>query len=169
MYGMPWDEKEPLHPYYLICKNYSPDFKICEKVLYRVEDWFEEDDYVKFEETGNLGVLPGRGRKLVEPKTVEEVATTIFERASSPTYSSASGLSASREMEIPWSTVRKILRYILKWYTYKIHVMQTLKPQDRKTRLGFACRFLARMEVDDMRGLGKFYGQMRHTFISMEL
>ncbi|GFU62660.1 transposable element tc3 transposase [Trichonephila clavipes] len=52
-------------------------------------------------------------------------------------------------LEILWSTVRKILRYILKWYPYKIHVMQTLKPQDQKTRLEFSCRFLERMKVDD--------------------
>ncbi|GFW98885.1 uncharacterized protein TNCV_4655121 [Trichonephila clavipes] len=29
--------------------------------------------------------------------------------------------------------------------------MQTLKPQDQKTRFEFACRFLVRMKVDDAR------------------
>ncbi|GFV56749.1 uncharacterized protein TNCV_2539511 [Trichonephila clavipes] len=104
---------------------------------------------MKFEETGNLGVLPGRGRKSVGTETVEEVATAMVERASSSIYSTASGRSASHELEISWSTERKILRFILKWNPYKIHVMQTLKPQDKKARLEFACRFFARMEVDD--------------------
>ncbi|GFW47018.1 uncharacterized protein TNCV_3486301 [Trichonephila clavipes] len=55
-----------------------------------IEDWFEEDDYVKFEKTGSLGVLPGRKRKPVGTDTVEEVATDMDEKASSPIYSSAS-------------------------------------------------------------------------------
>ncbi|GFX17300.1 hypothetical protein TNCV_3553071 [Trichonephila clavipes] len=36
---------------------------------------------MKFEETGNLGVLPGRGRKLVGTETVEEVTTAMVEKA----------------------------------------------------------------------------------------
>ncbi|GFW59740.1 uncharacterized protein TNCV_4718321 [Trichonephila clavipes] len=100
---------------------------------------------MKFEETGNFFGCAARKRT----ETVEEVATAMVERASSSIYSSASGRSVSRELEISWSTVQKILRYILKWYPYKIHVMQTLKPHDQKTRLEFACRFLVRMEVDD--------------------
>ncbi|GFW26092.1 uncharacterized protein TNCV_3308631 [Trichonephila clavipes] len=104
---------------------------------------------MKLEETGNLDVLIGRGRKPVGTETGEEVTTAMVERASSSIFSSASGRSVSRELEIPWSTVRKILRYILKWYPYKIHGMQTLKPQDQKTRLESACRFLVRMKVND--------------------
>ncbi|GFX71950.1 hypothetical protein TNCV_1443721 [Trichonephila clavipes] len=66
-----------------------------------IEDWFEEDDYVQFEETGNSGVLPERGRKPVGTETGEEVATSMVERASSLIYFSESGRSMSRELEIP--------------------------------------------------------------------
>ncbi|GFV97484.1 hypothetical protein TNCV_2039921 [Trichonephila clavipes] len=38
---------------------------------------------MKFEETGDLGVLPGRGREPVGTENVEEVATAVVERASS--------------------------------------------------------------------------------------
>ncbi|GFT11833.1 uncharacterized protein TNCV_1923581 [Trichonephila clavipes] len=68
----------------------------------------------------------------------------MVERASSSLFSSPSGRSVSCELEIPWSTVRKIHRYILKWYPYKINVMKKLKPQDQKTGLESACRFLER-------------------------
>ncbi|GFT51516.1 uncharacterized protein TNCV_51361 [Trichonephila clavipes] len=40
-----------------------------------------------------------------EDRTVEEVATAMVERDFSFIYSSASGRSVSRELEIPWSTV----------------------------------------------------------------
>ncbi|GFX34871.1 hypothetical protein TNCV_2328111 [Trichonephila clavipes] len=56
---------------------------------------------MNFEETGDLGVLPGRGRKPVETESVEEVATTVVERASSSIPPSASGRSASLDLEIP--------------------------------------------------------------------
>ncbi|GFS81052.1 hypothetical protein TNCV_1223401 [Trichonephila clavipes] len=88
-----------------------------------------------FEETGNLRVPPRRGRKLVSTESVKEVPTAVSERASTSIYSSASGRSVPRELEIPWSTVRKILRYILKWYPYKIHLMPTLKAQGHKIRV----------------------------------
>ncbi|GFW72372.1 hypothetical protein TNCV_704091 [Trichonephila clavipes] len=104
---------------------------------------------MKFKKTGNLGVLFGRGRKLAGTEFVEEVATAVGERTSSSIYSSANGRSVSRDLENPWSTVRKILQYILKLYSYKIYVMQTLKPQGKKTRPELACRFLARMKMDD--------------------
>ncbi|GFU59386.1 transposable element tc3 transposase [Trichonephila clavipes] len=51
---------------------------------------------MKFEETGNLDVLHGRGRKLVATETVEEVATAMVERASNSIFSSASGRSVTR-------------------------------------------------------------------------
>ncbi|GFX66632.1 uncharacterized protein TNCV_1427981 [Trichonephila clavipes] len=54
---------------------------------------------------------------------------------SSSSLDRARGRSVSCELDNPWLTVRKILRYILKWYPYNIHVMQTLKPQDQKTHL----------------------------------
>ncbi|GFX05479.1 hypothetical protein TNCV_1008011 [Trichonephila clavipes] len=50
---------------------------------------------MKFEETGDLGVLPGRGRKPVENETVEEVGTAVIERASCSIYFSARVASGS--------------------------------------------------------------------------
>ncbi|GFT98651.1 hypothetical protein TNCV_3829431 [Trichonephila clavipes] len=57
---------------------------------------------MKFEETGDLGVLPGRGQKPVGTETGEDVAAAVIERVSS---SIPNGRSVSRELEIPWSTV----------------------------------------------------------------
>ncbi|GFS95298.1 hypothetical protein TNCV_2631121 [Trichonephila clavipes] len=45
---------------------------------------------LKFEETGTLNVLPGRGRKPVGTETATEVTTAMVETASSSIYSSAS-------------------------------------------------------------------------------
>ncbi|GFT84950.1 transposable element tc3 transposase [Trichonephila clavipes] len=122
---------------------------------------------MKFEQTGNLGVLPERGRKPVGTETVKEVTTAMVERASSSLsiYFSTNGRSISCKLEIPRSTIRKIMRYTLKRYPYKIHVMQTLKPQDQKTRLEFACRFLARMQVHDAWPLKILLSDKAHFYL----
>ncbi|GFS62199.1 hypothetical protein TNCV_477251 [Trichonephila clavipes] len=56
---------------------------------------------MKFQETGDLGVLPGRGWKPVGTESIE-VATTMIERASSSINSSISGRSVSRDV-VAWS------------------------------------------------------------------
>ncbi|GFU99052.1 DUF4817 domain-containing protein [Trichonephila clavipes] len=68
---------------------------------------------IKFEETGYLGVVPGRGREPDASGNVKEGTVAVAERASDSIYSSASGRSVSRELEISWLIIRKILRYIL--------------------------------------------------------
>ncbi|KAJ4431073.1 hypothetical protein ANN_19666 [Periplaneta americana] len=60
--------------------------------------------------------------------------------------SGTSALAVSRELSTPWSTVRKVLRYIFHWYPYKIQAVQQLKPHDPQQCLDFALLFLERME-----------------------
>lgn len=102
----------------------------------------------KFEETGELRVLQGRGRKRISQETAEEVALAVVDRASASQYSVTSARAVSRDLSLPWSTVRKILRAIIKWYPYKIHVVQALNPSDPEKRTDFARMFLARIAVD---------------------
>ncbi|GBN41793.1 hypothetical protein AVEN_119726-1 [Araneus ventricosus] len=53
-----------------------------------------------------------------------------------------------RTLDMPVSTVRKILRIILQVYPFKIAHIQELVPADLAKREAFALQFLARMEVD---------------------
>ncbi|GFX34802.1 uncharacterized protein TNCV_2327421 [Trichonephila clavipes] len=82
---------------------------------------------MKFEETGNFGVLLGKGRRPVGIETVEVVATAMVERASSSIFSSASGRSVSRELEIPWSIKTltpqspKRCSVVNTWYSELLH------------------------------------------------
>ncbi|GFU19737.1 hypothetical protein TNCV_3960851 [Trichonephila clavipes] len=95
---------------------------------------------MKFEETRNLGVLQERGWKPFGTENVEEVATSMVERASSSLYSLASGVS--RELEIPGSRQKHVLNLLADfWREWKLR----------------------------MRGLVKFYGQMRHSPRNSEL
>lgn len=108
-----------------------------------------KDMILKFEETGSLDVAPGRGRRAIAPAIVEEIAIATAEASVRSSNASVSGRSIARALDIPWTTVRMILRKILKLYPYKMHFVQQLKPQDHSARLDFALHFLARMQVDE--------------------
>ncbi|GBO17312.1 hypothetical protein AVEN_2179-1 [Araneus ventricosus] len=71
----------------------------------------------KFEESGSFDVKCGRGRKAIASPSVEDAATALQEASSS-----ARGIS--RTLEMPVSTVRKILRNILQCYQFKITCAQ---------------------------------------------
>ena len=79
----------------------------------------------KFEETGDSGVMRGRGRKWISNETEEEVAFAVLEREYYFQYSVSSTRAVSHDLSLPWCTVQKILRSILKWYLYKISFMNS--------------------------------------------
>ena len=54
----------------------------------------------KFEETGDLDVIRGSGRKRILKETVEEVALDIVERESDFQYSVSSGPAVLRELSL---------------------------------------------------------------------
>ncbi|GFV34778.1 uncharacterized protein TNCV_1450821 [Trichonephila clavipes] len=54
-------------------------------------------------------------------------------------------------LDLPHSTVQKIMRNILRYYPYKLQFVQELLPHDFETRHLFSLQFLARLEVDPER------------------
>lgn len=107
----------------------------------------------KFEETGELGVIPGtRGRRPVNPETVQQIDNAIATTSSSSggtMQQQVSGRSVARILSIPWPTVHKVLRQILRRYPYKIKVLQELKPRDDTLRIDFANFVLSKISEDD--------------------
>ena len=90
----------------------------------------------------------GRGRKSIAPTSVvvEDVAIALVKGTSSGVQTfSASGIA--RCLDMPASTVHKIIRIILHRYPYKITHVQELLPTDLPRREAFALEFLVRMEV----------------------
>ena len=67
---------------------------------------------MKFENAGDFGVAPRRGRRPI-PMEAVEVAVAV---ASHALNSATSARAVSCELDVPWSTIRNILRCILHWY-----------------------------------------------------
>ncbi|GBM29521.1 hypothetical protein AVEN_212246-1 [Araneus ventricosus] len=80
--------------------------------------------------------------------SVEDVSTALQE-ASSSALGTCSARGISRSLDMPVSTVRKILRNILQRYPFKGTHVQKLVPADMAKREAFALGFLALMEVDN--------------------
>ncbi|GBN43391.1 hypothetical protein AVEN_138007-1 [Araneus ventricosus] len=102
----------------------------------------------KFEESSSFDVKSGRGRNAIASTSVGHVATALQE-ASSSALGTCSARGISRTLDMPVSTVRKILRNILQCYPFKITHVQELVPADLPKRETFALQVLARMEVDN--------------------
>ncbi|GFS56721.1 uncharacterized protein TNCV_2221611 [Trichonephila clavipes] len=102
----------------------------------------------KFEETGSLNVRSGRGRKPVSAEAIEKVALQVEEDKASNVQGSTSVRLVAEALDLPRSTVQKIMRNILHYYPYKLQLVQELLPHDFETRHLFSLQFLARLEVD---------------------
>ncbi|GBN87981.1 hypothetical protein AVEN_141208-1 [Araneus ventricosus] len=102
----------------------------------------------KFEATGQIGILPGCGRKQIPSYSAEDGATAVVEVSSKSPHGSVSVPVVSRVLDMPYYTVRIILRLILNFYTYKIQPVHLLQGGDSGVLTTFALEFLARMAVD---------------------
>ncbi|GFW04916.1 uncharacterized protein TNCV_4881511 [Trichonephila clavipes] len=101
----------------------------------------------KFEETGSLNVRSGRGRKPVSAEAIQKVAFQVEEDKASNVQASTSVRLVEEALDLPHSTVQ-IMRNILRYYPYKLQLVQELLPHDFKTRHLFSLQFLARLEFD---------------------
>ncbi|GFT81268.1 hypothetical protein NPIL_359191 [Nephila pilipes] len=111
--------------------------------------WDENDSAALRKSTdGTLGVQPGRGER-IKLQQVEEVATAVTDQAIANMLGTNNAHSKSRQTEILFSTVKKILSKILNFYPYKASPIQELLPGNSITRFEFPLRFLAQFEVDD--------------------
>lgn len=88
--------------------------------------------YKQFEETGCLCKGKSTGRPRVSDDNVERIRES-FQR--SPCKSTN---RASRELEIPQTTVWRVLRRRLTMKPYRLQLLQALKPNDKLKRLEFS-------------------------------
>ncbi|GFW18149.1 uncharacterized protein TNCV_4006891 [Trichonephila clavipes] len=102
----------------------------------------------EFEETGSLNVRSGRGRKPVSAEAIEKVALQVEEDKASYGQASTSVRPVAEALDLPRSTVQKIMRNILRYYPYKLQLVQELLPHDFETRHLFSLQFLGHLEVD---------------------
>ncbi|GFT35427.1 uncharacterized protein TNCV_922461 [Trichonephila clavipes] len=121
----------------------------------------------KFEETGSLNVRSGRGKKSVCAEAIEKVALQVEEDKSSNVLVSTSVHRVAEALDLPRSTVQKIMRNFLRYYPYKLQFVQELLPHDFETRHLFSLQFLARLEVDPELpwNIGISSEQTKPTFI----
>ncbi|GFU26239.1 uncharacterized protein TNCV_5106501 [Trichonephila clavipes] len=87
-------------------------------------------------------------KKPVSAEAIEKVALQVEEDKSSNVLASTSVRRVAEALDLPQSTVQKIMRNILRYYPYKLQFVQELLPHDFETRHLFSLQFLALLEVD---------------------
>ena len=86
-------------------------------------------------------------RRSGRPRTSEENIERVrqaFQR--SPIKSIC---TAARQLELPRSTVHKVLHKNLRLYAYKVQILQALQPNDMPRRKEFAMNMLQRISEDE--------------------
>ncbi|GBN51891.1 hypothetical protein AVEN_129635-1 [Araneus ventricosus] len=121
----------------------------------------------KFEKSGSFGMKCGRGRKAIPSISMEDVATALQE-ASISALGTCTSRGISRALDLPASTVRKILRNILQCYPFKITHVQELVLADLPKREAFALNFLLGWKWT-MHSQGTFCGNTKPIAISKVL
>ncbi|GBM18385.1 hypothetical protein AVEN_72729-1 [Araneus ventricosus] len=111
------------------CYGRNPDTK-------SITRWYE-----KFKETGSVTDLPRSGRPSVSEATVELVRQS-FQR--SPTKSTRQAL---RELQIPQTSLVRILHKRLRLHAHKVQIVQDLQPNDCTRRAEFAIEILNRIDI----------------------
>ncbi|GFU68677.1 uncharacterized protein TNCV_308921 [Trichonephila clavipes] len=82
------------------------------------------------------------------PLTAINLQLMVEEDKTSNVQASTSVRLLAEALDLPRSTVQKIMRNILRYYPYKLLLLQELLPHDFETRHLFSLQFLARLEVD---------------------
>lgn len=103
-----------------------------------IKAWYE-----KFKNTGSVADLPRSGRPRTSADRVEAVRQSFLR---SPKKSVR---MASRELQMPKSSLHDILHKRLMFRAYKVQIVQALLPNDSTRRYDFAVEMLSRMEEDD--------------------
>ncbi|GBO24951.1 hypothetical protein AVEN_195266-1 [Araneus ventricosus] len=92
----------------------------------------------KFETTGRLDILPGRGRKQIPSSSVEDLAIAVVDSSSQSPHGSVNVPVVSRVLDMPYSTVQKVLLRISNFYPYKIKPVYLMQDGDSEVRTSFA-------------------------------
>ncbi|GBL68078.1 hypothetical protein AVEN_224854-1 [Araneus ventricosus] len=112
----------------------------------------------EFEEPVSFDVKCGRGGKPIASTSVEEVARALLEESSSALQTCS---ALSRNLDMPVSTVRKILRNILQCYPFKItHVQELVRAGSFQNEKVSPCNFSFELKCT-MHGHGTFCGRTK--------
>ncbi|GFT11494.1 uncharacterized protein TNCV_2523131 [Trichonephila clavipes] len=87
-----------------------------------------------------LGPLTAINLQLMRPSQGEHKAPNV--------QASTNVRLVAEALDLPRSTVQKNLRNLLRFYPYKLQLVQELLPHDFRTRHLFSLQFLACLEVD---------------------
>ena len=118
-------------------RNYTIKYAKQAPARQSIRNWHKQ-----FMETGTVLHKPRSGRPRTSEEDIERIRQT-FSR--SPTKSIR---TASVQLQVPRSTIHKVLHKNLRLYAYKIQLLQELKPDDKPKRKEFAVNILEKMEED---------------------
>lgn len=126
------------HSAVTVQRNFVRNFRRPPPDVKSIKSW-----YAKFQVRGSVCDNERTGRPRVNQDTVDAVRHAFLQNPRK------SVRKASRELQIPRSTVHKILKKELKFLAYKLQVVQKLEQNDFPLRTEFANKVLDRLELNE--------------------
>lgn len=117
----------------------------------------------KFEETGCTCDKLRCGRPAVPVEIAAEVHEAITDQVQDQVQTAR---GVSRKLNLPYSTIRKILTSVLHMFPYKYQRVQMLQLTDFQLRLNFANEYLIRYDEDDSFPLQILWTDEAHFTLS---
>ena len=128
--------------------------------MYHIEPRMDKTNlewYMKFQQSGCLCAAKRTGRPGLSAETVESVQETFVRSPQKSTH------RASRELQMPQSSVWRILRKRLRAKGYGLQLLQALNTQDHSLRFYICVDFQQRLEEDGL--LRRWFSVTRRRFM----
>lgn len=119
-------------------RNYRTRYRKDPPARSTIRDWHR-----RFMDTGSVLHQKGAGRPSTSAENVDRVRAA-FERSPGKSVR-----TAARQLQLPRSTVHKVLHKQLRLYAYKVQLVHALQPDDAPRRAEFAADMLQRIDDDD--------------------
>ena len=92
----------------------------------------------KLEITGKMAFLHIDGERKIPSSSVENISTAVVEASSHSLHGCVSASDVSYVLDMPYSTVQKVLQRILNFYSNKIKPVYLLQDGDSEVRKTFS-------------------------------
>ena len=102
----------------------------------------------RFEATGSVADLDRSGRPQIQEAIVDNVKQTILTLQSNNPLGISSTSQIAQAVNMPRSTVHKVIRTLLNWHPYRLRFLQELKDVDFEQRRQFAHWFRQKSSSD---------------------
>ena len=119
----------------------------------------------KFDDTGSVLDAKRSGRPALSDISITEILNTSNELSAENVLNISSAREVSRRLDMPVSTVRKVMRKTLELHPYHLKVVHELQLKDYEVRMELGLKCIAQIESDSQWISRIFWTDETHFYL----